>query len=103
MRTDSCSTTGAASIPRKLDKAVTQLGVRVLRTPGRAPTANAFCERLGGSLWREGLDFLSLLNEHHLRMIVREWGIHYNRARPHCAFCLLYTSDAADERSSVDL
>ena len=68
---------------QELDKAVTQLGVRVLRSPVRAPTANAFCERLGGSLRREGLDFLIPLNERHLRMIVKEWGIHYHRGRPH--------------------
>src|SRR5678815_4891846 len=41
---------------QELDKAVAKLGVRVLRTPVRAPTANAFCERLGGSLRRECLD-----------------------------------------------
>jgi len=34
-------------------------------------------------LRREGLDFLIPLNERHLRMIVKEWGIHYNRGRPH--------------------
>jgi transposase InsO family protein len=70
---------------QELDKAVTRLGVRVLRAPVRAPTANAFCERLGGSLRRECLDFLIPLNERHLRMIVKEWGLHYNRGRPHCA------------------
>ena len=68
---------------RELDKAVTRLGVRVLRTPVGAPTANAYCERLGGSLRRECLDFLIPLNDGHLRMIVREWGLHYNRGRPH--------------------
>ena len=68
---------------QELDKAVAKLGVKVLRTPVRAPTANAFCERLGGSLRRECLDFLIPLNERHLRMIVKEWGIHYNRGRPH--------------------
>ena len=57
---------------QELDKAVTQLGVRVLRSPVRAPTANAFCQRLGGSLRRECLDFLIPLNERHLRMIVKE-------------------------------
>ena len=35
------------------------------------------------SLRRECLDFLIPLNERHLRMIVKEWGIHYNRGRPH--------------------
>ena len=59
------------------------LGVVVLRTPVRAPKANSVCERLGGSLRRECLDFLIPLNERHLQMTVKEWGIHYNRGRPH--------------------
>ena len=57
--------------------------VRVLRTPVRAPKANAVCERLGGSLRRECLDFLIPLSERHLKMTVEEWRIHYNRGRPH--------------------
>jgi putative transposase len=68
---------------RQLDKGVTNLGVRVLRTPVRAPMANSVCERLGGSLRRECLNFLIPLNERHLKMTVKEWGIHYNRGRPH--------------------
>ena len=59
------------------------MGVRILRTPVRAPKANAICERLGGSLRRECLDFFIPLNEHHLRTIVRFWATHYNRGRPH--------------------
>jgi hypothetical protein len=34
-------------------------------------------------LRREYLDFLIPLNERHWRMMVKEWGIHYNRGRPH--------------------
>jgi putative transposase len=68
---------------RPLDQQVTNLGVRVLRTPIRAPRANAVCERIGGSLRRECLDFLIPLNERHLRMTVKDWGTHYNRGRPH--------------------
>jgi transposase InsO family protein len=68
---------------RKLDQAVTDLGVRVLRTPVRAPMANSVCERFGGTLRRECLDFLIPFNERHLRMTVKDWGIHYNRGRPH--------------------
>jgi hypothetical protein len=45
------------------------------------PSANVS----GASLRRECLDFLIPLNERHLRMIVKEWGIHYNRSRPHCS------------------
>src|SRR4030095_9367722 len=66
-----------------LDRGVKAMGVRVLRTPVRAPKANAVCERLGGSLRRECLDFLIPLTERHLKMIVEEWRIHYNRGRPH--------------------
>lgn len=68
---------------KQLDKAVTDLGVRVLRTPVRAPKANSVCERLGGSLRRECLDFLIPINERHLNMTIKEWGAHYNRGRPH--------------------
>jgi putative transposase len=68
---------------RWLDAAVTALGVRVLRTPVQAPTANAFCERLLGSLRRECLDFLIPFGEDHLRRILRAWRLHYNRGRPH--------------------
>ena len=69
---------------KDLDRGVKAMGVRVLRTPVRAPKANAVCERLGGSLRRECLNFLIPANEHHhLKMIVQEWRIHYNRGRPH--------------------
>jgi hypothetical protein len=42
-------------------------GVRVLRTPVRAPQANAYCERLVGTVRRECLDFMIPMNERHLR------------------------------------
>ena len=66
-----------------LDAAVTALGVWVLRTPVQAPTANAYCERLLGSLRRECLDSLIPFGEEHLRRTLRDWRIHYNRGRPH--------------------
>ena len=61
------------------------LGVRVLRTPARAPKANSVCERLGGRLRRECLDYWIPFHERHLQMTVRDWAIHYNRGRPHSA------------------
>jgi len=45
----------------------------VLKTPVRAPKANAFCERLIGSLRRECLDWVIPLGERHLRALLREW------------------------------
>ena len=59
------------------------MGRRVLKTPARSPQANAFCERLIGTIRRECLDWLIPLNERHLRRMLREWVTHYNRGRPH--------------------
>ena len=67
----------------ELDKQVTAMGVRVLRTPVRAPEANAICERFGGSLRRECLDYLIPFHERHLKWILKSWMSHYNEARPH--------------------
>lgn len=58
-------------------------GLRVLRTPVRAPKANAYCERLIGTVRRECLDFIIPLNERHLRRSLRCWVAHYNKGRPH--------------------
>jgi putative transposase len=68
---------------QQLDRFVKELCVTVRRTPVRAPKANAICERFGGTLRRECLDFLIPLNERHLKRTVRQWGNHYNRGGPH--------------------
>jgi putative transposase len=60
-------------------------GLRVLRTPVRAPKANAYCERLIGTMRRECLDFMIPMNERHLRKTLRSWMLHYNKGRPHSA------------------
>ena len=65
---------------QQLDRSVKELGVTVRRTPVRAPKANAICERFGGTLRRECLDFVIPLNERHLKRTVQEWGDHYNEA-----------------------
>src|SRR5271166_3533828 len=51
-------------------------------TPARAPKANAYCERLVGSIRRECLDFMIPLGEKHLSRILAEWVTHYNQGRP---------------------
>lgn len=68
-----------------VDTALKGFGVRVLKTPVRTPAANAFCERLVGSIRRECLDFLIPINERHLRRILTGFTSHYNRGRPHSA------------------
>jgi Integrase core domain len=61
------------------------MGPVVLRTPVRAPQANAFCERVIGAIRRECLDFVIPMNERHLRAVLRDWCAHYNRGRPHAS------------------
>jgi putative transposase len=58
-------------------------GIRILASPPQAPRANAICERIIGTLRREVLDRLLIVNEHHLRQVLTEYLLHYNTARPH--------------------
>jgi putative transposase len=44
---------------------------------------NAICERLIGTLRRELLDRILILNQAHLRAVLIEYQEHYNSARPH--------------------
>lgn len=67
----------------QFDAGLKAMGLGILKTPFRAPQANAFCERLVGTVRRECLDFLIPLNERHLRRFLREWVTHYNQGRPH--------------------
>jgi transposase InsO family protein len=68
-----------------VDEALCSMSLQVLRTPIRAPQANAYCERLIGTVRRECLDWVIPLNERHLRRTLAEWIPHYNRERPHSA------------------
>src|SRR5229473_6109601 len=52
---------------KDLDQAVTAMGVRILKTPVRAPKANAVYERLIRDDSRECLDFLIPFGERHLK------------------------------------
>jgi putative transposase len=53
-----------------VNHAITSMGLRVLKTPVRTPQANAFCERLIGTIRPECLDWLIPLHERHLRRIL---------------------------------
>ncbi len=58
-------------------------GIEVLRTPYRAPRANAYCERFLGSTRRDCLDHVLIFGERHLHEVIKEYVAYYNRSRPH--------------------
>jgi len=62
--------------------------VRVVRTPVRAPRANAIAERWVGTVRRECLDWLLILGRGHLEQVLEEYVAHYNTAHPHRALAL---------------
>lgn len=55
----------------------------VLLSAPQAPRMNAHCERVIGTIRREALDHVLLLNEAHARQVPAEYHDHYNRHRPH--------------------
>jgi len=58
-------------------------GARIVRTAVQAPRMNAICEPLAGTVRREVLDRVLILGEGHLRVVLAEYQVHYNTARPH--------------------
>jgi transposase InsO family protein len=58
-------------------------GIRIIRTPVRAPRANAVMERWFSSLRRECLDRLLILGRRHLEGVLQVYVEHYNTHRPH--------------------
>ncbi len=58
-------------------------GIELLRTPIKAPRANAICERLLGSVRRECLDHILVVSEVHVRRVFSEYVMYVNRSRPY--------------------
>jgi len=58
-------------------------GIRVIRTPVRAPRANAFAERFVGTARRECLDRMLIFHRRQLEVVLSEFIDHYNAHRPH--------------------
>jgi len=64
---------------------IADMGIREVLIAPRAPWQNPFAERLIGSIRRECLDHVLVLNERHLRRLLRAYLAYYNTTRPHQA------------------
>jgi putative transposase len=51
--------------------------MRIIRTPVRAPNANAHAERWVGTFRRECLDRILIVNRCHLDRVLRHYLAHY--------------------------
>ena len=57
-----------------VDQTIAAMGLTILKTPARSAQANVFCERVIGTIRRECLDWMILINEDHLRRVLRGVG-----------------------------
>ncbi len=64
---------------------VRRMGIREVRIAPRSPWQNPFVDRLIGSIRHECLDHFLILNEAHLRRLLRAYFAYYNAVRPHQA------------------
>jgi transposase InsO family protein len=72
-----------AKFSQAFDEVLRSDGIQIIRTPVRAPRANAVMERWFASLRRECLDRLLILGRRHLEAVLRTYAEHYNTHRPH--------------------
>src|SRR5437667_12477844 len=70
----------------------------VIRTPIRAPNANAYAERWVGSVRRECLDRLLIFGRRQLEHVLHVYVCHFNQQPPHRALELR----PPDSRGAID-
>ena len=93
--------TGATVLHRDRDsifsalvrQTISALGLEEVLSAPRAPWQNPFAERVIGSIRREILDHVIVLDEAHARHLLRTYRVYYNKTRTH-----LSLKDAPDRR-----
>jgi len=80
---------------RDFDALFASEGIQIIKTPVRAPKANATAERFVGTVRAECLGWLLIVNRSHLERVLRVFAGHYNSHRPHRALNLKPPDPAA--------
>ena len=62
---------------------IKHMGSKEVKIAPRSPWQNPYCERLIGSIRREGLDHVIVLNDRHLRRVLSAYITYYHRFRTH--------------------
>jgi putative transposase len=81
---------------------LTGAGIQVIKTPVRAPRANAIAERFVASIRRELLDCTIITNQRHAASALTTYEDHFNRHRPHRALAQAAALRALPERHQTD-
>jgi transposase InsO family protein len=85
---------GDAIYGQKVRRKLRALGIKEVVTAPASPWQNAHAERLIGTIRRELLDHVVVLNERHLMRLLKTYSAYYNRWRTHRSL----EGDAPDTR-----
>lgn len=83
-----------------VDEVLRSEEVRVIKTPIRAPAANAIAERWVRTVREECLDHVPVFGHRHLEQIRGEYALHYNAMRPHRSLTLVPPDAPREARAS---
>jgi len=79
----------------EVSNCINNMGIKQIVTAYKSPWQNCYVERVIGSIRRECLDHFIILNENHLRKVLKEYLKYYNKYRTHLGL----EKDSPEKRS----